>query len=517
VVKHEHVATGRRGASGSSDTFERSECRQADVGAIPSSTKSMAVRKGAQIRSGQKLRQRRRGAACVRAQAGGARGGSGGSRLIVPGDDAFKEASPGPPQGGDAIEGDGSMLQEAGFAPFRPPSDSESPEEYPRDAEPAQAVLETRTGARRWHEAPAHLRELKRRGYTPSQIEGFTGMHPREQADTEIQASVFHSLRGQLGSDQSERFIEFHARSLLPHLRTLDINRRIATAQRLADTSGSEEDAAEAVKAFKLFDLFPQDAHGFSDSPGDAIAYKLFRQAREEKRRVKEATKHIKRALDIVESSAARERIEGLRETVEQGPAASVATDSARTTTPAREADVEIVRLSADEVGFCPMPVLGTIDDMRPSDVSTVQPAIRAGAFNSFKPTSWRGEWVALPEWPVLTRIERPFALHISRAHELQDHVPRLAENRGPALTLLDPDSSTSTASYRQEGDDENPLFLAKKQSAVAGVERVEVVPWIQSVREGNWEHIARIVVFVRPPAPAGVSLHSGMQSEWVE
>lgn len=433
------------------------------------------------------------------------------SRLVKPGDDAFKQMeqsssglTEGPPRGGDAIEGDGSVLEQSGFAQFSPLSKSEEGG-YPDEEDPVQAVYDTRTGARKWHEAPKHLRELKRRGYTPSMIEEHTGMHPREQSEIEVQASVFHSIEDELQSHDHIKFFEGNGRSLLPHLRTLDKHRRIAAAEHLADTGGSEDAAIEIVKSYKQFDLFPSDATGFADSPGDAVAFKLFRLAREEKRKVDEANKHLDRALKVVDSFSAKERLLGLREEIQQAAAGG----DTGAPSAARDADVEIVRLGADEVGFRPMPVLGTVDSLRPSDIASVGRTTRAGAFNSFRASSWKGEWVALPEWPVLSFIDRPFALHIARAEELVDSVPRLAENRGPALAVLDPDSTSSTESYQLGGgSQQNPLFLARKQSAVAGVERVDIVSWSQSMRDGGWEHLARLVVFIRPPAPAGVGLH---------
>lgn len=399
-------------------------------------------------------------------------------------------------------EGEGTPLRmQEGFAQFRPPSSLQGQDEGPAGGDHAQVIREAHSGARKWHEAAWRLQELKRQGHTPKEIDDMSAMPPREQALCEQRAAVLFSLKDGV-SEGCFAYLEGDGKACLEHLRNLDASRRRATAEKLAEQRWDEGIADEVVRAYKLFDLFPNEAEGFAELPGDVLAFKCLRQANQARREQDSFSRQVERALSFVQSESAAERLHALQEAGSDPLSPEAQRQSSR-----QGPSVEVVRLEGEETAVRAMPLLGEVFHVDPSHVAAVPKAGHSGPFSSFRPSSWRGDWLVMPEWAALDGVTRPCGVFIPSLESIESEVPWLEGHRGAALAIVDPDAPKETQQGRPR------LALVKRKSPLEGGERVELAAENSSTAG---DMLGAVVLLVRPPAPKGSSLHAGMETDFI-
>jgi hypothetical protein len=89
-------------------------------------------------------------------------------------------------------------------------------------------------------------------------------------------------------------------------------------------------------------------------------------------------------------------------------------------------ANINTVRLDAEEVAFKPIPHLGTLERLTSSAASQVTQIVTLGVFNVFAPAGAR-EFVALPAWAALADAVAPFAVTVDNTvglYKVELHLP---------------------------------------------------------------------------------------------
>jgi hypothetical protein len=266
---------------------------------------------------------------------GGTAPGRGGGPADSP---SVFGAPPPPPPGASPI---GVMLDAPSAANFRPPPGfmeegaeaswilgadgglGSSPGAEPFDVETALSMVRAR--ARPWHQLAGLLRSLQAAGLDAMAVEVETGLERATQALWQTAAQVYASLKSDavFPSEAMPAFDSPPGAPALHELRNLPADARRGAAEYLA-TGGEmlacgngileqvDADLASTLaRAYREYERRPREREGFSDAPGDVLAYKHWRDAAE-CRREEDKEKALRKGLAVAVSAAAKERFESL-------------------------------------------------------------------------------------------------------------------------------------------------------------------------------------------------------------
>lgn len=172
-------------------------------------------------------------------------------------------------------------------------------------------------------------------------------------------------------------------------------------------------------------------------------------------------------------------------------------------------ANINTVRLDAEEIAFKPIPHLGPMDRLTTSAASQVQQIITMGLFNVFQPAGAR-EFVALPAWAALGEAAAPFAVTVGNTGTLKG-AGDLSQREEPALIVVDRAAVTPSPSFY--------YLCARYSSLLVGAgdraEIVDIFPGrdvMDMERDGNCTVIGRVVLAVRAPGGMG----DGLTTEFI-
>lgn len=372
--------------------------------------------------------QQQRGAAplppTARLGGGGYGGGSyGGSdrdrRLILPGQETGGSNSgrlviPGAPGGGSggSLAGSGAPAVQQNFRP--PPGfmDAVAPTEVAPEVAgmaPEEMLNRLRSFTGHWHQLAKLLPALQRAGFDGPAIEEATGLERKIQNVWGTAAQVYESIKapGLLPPGALEHF-DAEGEYLLYELRFLSIAQRAPAAAYIAQHNLSPHESMVLARAIKEHERRNGRREGFADTPADALAYKFYRDAME-CRRKEDIETCARKGLAVAETEEARAR---LAEMLEEQEGPSFALPTAILTT---------LRLARDELGFRPLAVAGDLQTASADQVLAAPKVASEGVFGNFRvPPHGAGyEWVALPNWSVLTLAGHPVALMIENCADV--------------------------------------------------------------------------------------------------
>jgi len=221
------------------------------------------------------------------------------SRLIVPGMDGFDPSlvsgagrapakMPGQfPGGYDAPPKPGSE-KAAGeeFAPFRPPSAYQAGATLMQEDD-QMSLLRLRQRAGSWYDLSPLFAKLMRSGFTPDDIFDESGIEPKEQSLW----ITWAASRGSLVDDPrfpEEKLAyfndEYNGAPTLSSIQYLVAEKRSAAAEFVVDNEFDQEQTKELVKAFEIRDAHQSQAKGFGSTPGECMAFKMWRDCQEVQR-----------------------------------------------------------------------------------------------------------------------------------------------------------------------------------------------------------------------------------------
>lgn len=253
------------------------------------------------------------------------------------------------------------------------------------DTEALLILLRRKEGS--WVEWGKACQQLQKAGIGSQRIFEETGFEPIQQNQIVVAAQVYESMvAAGVDSVTQERYTRSGSDSLY-ELRILSRDDRSPAAEFLHQRNIDSEGAKEVAKAFWEFSRLSTLPAGFTHHPGDAVAYKYWRYAKQESD-LAERSRSIARGLMFAHSQSARSQIEQLLSTIG---------------TSQRNAPLlPWYRIESETDFLRPIPVAGSLP-LATIDYQNTLTLTVSGAFRTISTTGDR-EWVALPNWRTIAK-----------------------------------------------------------------------------------------------------------------
>lgn len=298
----------------------------------------------------------------------------------------------------------------------QPPDRSPEPDQPTVDVEDLQLRLRRKQGS--WVEWGQACAQLQKAGYSTQAIFEATGFEPIQQNQVIVGAQVYTTLLNPEVSEEVRSHFQRKGSDILYELRILSHSERATAAEFIFSRNLDADGAREVAKAIKEFSRRSTLPSGFSNHPGDAVAYQYWRLAKQHAD-LQERSRWIARGLMFAHSPEARQQIEQLL------------TDFHGTSTRSAP-NFPFYRLEADEEQPCIIPVAGQLP-LTLADLKEVPPVKATGLFHLVK-HSGNQAWVTLPGWKVVLKAEDPVAI-LCHTSQLGEQVPGKPED---VLVLID-------------------------------------------------------------------------------
>jgi len=352
-----------------------------------------------------------------------------------------------------------------------------------------EMIAIVRARAKPWYELSHYIQALTLLGISPTKIADATGVSPIEQSNYHVQSFVYDSLE-ENPEFPKEKLAYFNNPQLnvLLELRELTDEERPAAAEYCVDRRLTPSETRELRRAYVLQKLFPKETTGFTDHPGDRLAYKYWRTGIEFQRSDPDKYQDaVTRGLKYAHSPTARARLEALRDGALRGSLDAVAAQ--QTILKAIQASLPVVALGPSDTHWRCLPVLGPLGDV-PEDALQAAPlAAPAGAFRTFRPSAAHS-WVTVPNWSELQGVTQPCFLEVTDPSAVGD-CPPLAALQGPCLLLISPSNGPPTPDH---------FYVGTRRIAVLSTRSgLEVVSGGVALASPDWRVSGRILLAVAP------------------
>lgn len=341
------------------------------------------------------------------------------------------------------------------------PQDSENLTE----AESQQLLQKLRQKQGNWVEWGKEIAKLQKSGYSPQIIFEATGFEPIQQNQVIVGAQVYHSIVKANASEAVRSHYWQRGSDILYELRMLTQEERATAAELTHHHQLDMDSAREIARAIKDFSRLPKLPAGFSQHPGDAVAYQCWKLARQ-KSDLQERSRLIAKGLKFAASDSARKQVEQLLTdftVVPKKPAPHLPLYRP-------ESESDLPRLVA-VVGELPL---------SPSELQAVPSFKEEGVFGIVK-SSGEQTWVALPGWQVILNSQDPVVI-ICNSDIL------------PTDTQTSPESVLVVIDRAQTEWDANSYFAVENSTG----ENSQIdFQWFETQPEVSI--LGRIVVIIRP------------------
>lgn len=243
-----------------------------------------------------------------------------------------------------------------------------------------------------WGQACQQLQKAK---YTPQTIFEETGFEPIQQNQIIVAAQVYKTMVQAEVSEAVRSHFEHRGSDILYELRVLNQEERATAAEVVHRHTLDAEGTKNVVKAMKEFSYLSSPPEGFTDCPGDAVAYQCWKLARQQAD-LQARSRLIARGLRFADSLDARQQLEKLL------------TDF--TIEPTRPAPhLPVYRLESTQDLPRILPVAGKFP-LKVGDFKTVPLIEEIPPFQMVK-FAGEGAWVAIPGWQAILSAEDPVAI----------------------------------------------------------------------------------------------------------
>ncbi len=246
-----------------------------------------------------------------------------------------------------------------------------------------------------WVEWGMAIAQLQKSGHNPQDIFEATGFEPIQQNQVIVGAQVYNSIEQAGVSPAVRSHYSTRGSDILYELRLLNNSERAAAAEVTFQHQVDADGSREVAKAIKDFSRFPTLPDGFSNHPGDAVAYQCWKLARQYSD-LQERSRLIAKGLRFASSLTARKQIEQLL------------TDF--TVVPKRPAPIlPFFRLESEEELPRLVPVVGEL----PLKTQDLQAVPLVEQIEPFRMVKFAGEqaWVPLPGWQVVLGASDPVVI----------------------------------------------------------------------------------------------------------
>lgn len=268
-----------------------------------------------------------------------------------------------------------------------------SGQQPPANSEQAQELIgKLRRKEGSWVDWGNACDALQKSGYNSQQIFQETGFEPVHQNQIIVGAAVYKSMVNAVVSEEVRSYFLGPKVDILYELRILAQKERVAASEFIWEHNLDLDDARDVAKAMKDISRMRTLPEGFSDHPGDIVAYRCWKLARQQKD-LQERSRLIAKGLKLAKTQSARQQVEQLL------------TDF--TVVPKRPKPIlPVYRIESQEELPRILPVVGQLP-LTPEDLKAVPLTEESGPFQMVK-FSGAGAWVALPGWQRLMNAEDP-------------------------------------------------------------------------------------------------------------
>ncbi len=341
-----------------------------------------------------------------------------------------------------------------------------SPNPSNPDDTPSQETIDTMLRSLRqkqgnWVEWGWAIAKLQKAGYNPQTIFEATGFEPIQQNQVIVAAQVYTSIENAGASEAVRSHFSQKGSDILYELRLLTHTERAAAAEVIMLHKLDAEAAREVARAIKEFSYFRALPEGFSEHPGDAVAYQCLKLARQ-KTDLQERSRLIAKGLKFAQTETARKQIEQLLVDF--------------TVVPKQVApQLPFYRLESEDELPRIVPVVGQM----PLSSADIQAVPLIEETEPFRIVKFAGEqaWVPLPGWQVVLSAEDPVVILCD-----SDRLPNQPNNKKePVLVVVD---------RSQREWDINSYFVVESSAQID-------FQWLET--EPDVKLLGRIIVILRP------------------
>ncbi len=275
------------------------------------------------------------------------------------------------------------------------PKNPENPGTPISETEALELLRQLRQKQGNWVEWGSAIATLQKAGYNPQKIFEETGFEPIQQNQVVVGSQVYNSLSQGGASPSTCNHFQQRGSDVLYEFRLLTNDERAAAAELAFNHKIDCDEAREIARAIKDFSRFRQFPEGFSNHPGDAVAYQCWKLARQNSD-LQVRSRLIAKGLKYAHSEDARHKIEQLLTdfTVESKKNAPT---------------LPFFRIeSASEVPRM-IPIVGELP-LSVQDLRAVPIIDPVGRFNVVK-IAGEQAWIALPGWQVIKAAEDPVGI----------------------------------------------------------------------------------------------------------
>ena len=382
-----------------------------------------------------------------------------------------------------------------------------------------QMIMMLRQRAGHWFQLAKYIPALQKAGYIPDQIFDETGIENKEQVLWQTWLSTYASLKASKAfpSELLPYFeTEYSGSPCLSQINFLPSGKRDAAAEFIARREFTEEQSRELVRAYEIRDGMAAIAKDFGKSPGECLAFKIWRDIQELQRYegVDKAESMRDRGLQYAETDKSKGRLESATEMFRMEATGEVSNLAAAKAANAESRlmavqPVSSVRLDFEEVEFRPVAVVGAFSKLTTKAIKLAQVVEKVGTndpsniFKTFRPQG-TSDWMAVPNWEALENSKEPIATFVGNTAKELPNIDGLSNKSEAAMIIIDRGSTSASPAHY--------YLLAKKSSVVlSGAGESETVA-IQSGAEvlqmeksgASLTVLGRVVVAIRAPSAGG-------------
>lgn len=343
-----------------------------------------------------------------------------------------------------------------------PPTDTEAPDTEPLDIEALLLQLRRKQGT--WVDWATACQTLQKTGMSPQAIFEGTGFEPIQQNQIVVAGQVYQSITGGAVSEAVLEHFTSRGSDSLYELRILAKEDRAKAVQFIYDQGLDSEEVRDIAKALKEYAYRSEPPKGFTDHPGDAVAFSYWGLARQ-KSDLQARSRLIAQGLRFAHSAGARSAIEKLLTdfaVVKEKPAPRL----------------PLFRLETDSDIPCVVQLMGEWP-LSADAFQSAQSAKPDPLFGIVHSSSAEQAWVPVPGWQVVITSQDPVGLLLPFNQLPGQTDSSVTEN---VLVLVD---------RQQQAWDDNSYF------AIAGENGQLAMRWFDT--EPNAPLLGRVIVIVRP------------------
>lgn len=267
-----------------------------------------------------------------------------------------------------------------------------------------------------WVEWGQLCQKLQKAGYDSQIIFERTGFQTVQQNLIIVAAQVYQSIVQAGASKEMLSYFQGPRSDVLYEFRILNQEQRAAAADLAFTKKLDVDDAREVAKAVKDLSRLSQLPAGFSNNPGDALAYQCWKLARQ-KKDLQQRSRLIAKGLKYAYSLTAKEQVEKLL--------------SDFTVVPQRSAPlIPVYRLGLEDELARIVPVVGTLP-LSAKDLAAVASVEIQEPFRSIS-ISGNGTFVPLPGWQAVLKARDPVAILCP-----SDRLPKQLSTQSETVLIL--------------------------------------------------------------------------------